>query len=182
MNRSSLRRTAPLTLAIVAILILMVAACGATPTATPVPPTAVPPTATKAAVPTATTATSTAPTSTTGTTGAAPTATTAPAAPTATKAAATSTVSFAKDVLPILQKNCTRCHAGNSPKAGLTMESYASVMKGSVNGTVVTAGSPDKSPLYTLVKTGVMPFGGSKLPDADAQKIFDWIQAGAQNN
>lgn len=169
MNGSSLRRTTPLTLAIVAILIVAVAACGATPT-----PTALPPTATKAAVP--------APAATTAP---APAATTAPgqAAPTATKVAPpASTVSFAKDVLPIYQKNCTRCHAGSGGRAGLSLENFAAVMKGSANGAVITAGNPDKSPLYTLVKTGVMPFGGPKLADADAVKISDWIQAGAQNN
>lgn len=176
MNRSSFRHTTPLTLAIVALLIVIVAACGATPTPTAVPPTAAPPTATKATLP--------APVATTAP---APGATTAPvqAAPTATKAAtvpAASTVSFAKDVLPIFQKNCTTCHGGGSPRAGLTLQNYAGVMKGSSNGTVVTAGSPDKSPVYSLVKSGVMPFGGTKLADADAQKIYDWIQAGALNN
>jgi hypothetical protein len=185
MNRSSLRHTTPLTLAIVLILIVMVAACGATPTLTPVPATAVPATATKAA--TAAPVATTLPTATTAaaaTTAPAPVATTA-AAPTATKAATVpvaSTVSFSKDVLPIFQKNCTRCHGGNNPRAGLSLESYATAMKGSSNGAVITAGNPDSSPVYTLVKSGVMPFGGTKLADADAQKIFDWIKAGALNN
>jgi mono/diheme cytochrome c family protein len=81
-----------------------------------------------------------------------------------------------------MEKNCTRCHGGSGPRAGLNVSTYAALMKGSSNGTVVTAGNADKSPLYTLVKSGVMPFGGTKLADADAQKIFDWIQAGALNN
>ena len=169
MNGSSLRRTLPLTLAIVSISILLVAACGATPTPTP---TAVPPTPTKAAVAPAPVATNApAPAA-----GAAATATKPAAAP------ATSSVSFSKDILPLFQKNCTRCHGGGSPRAGLSLENNASAMKGSVNGPVIVAGNPDKSPVYSLVKSGVMPFGGGKLPDADAQKIFDWIRAGAQNN
>ncbi len=171
MNRSSFRRTMPLSLAIIAILIVMVAACGATPT-----PTAVPPTATKASVPAPAATTAPAPAAATTPAQAAPTATKAAAAP------AASTVSFAKDVQPIFQKNCTKCHGGSSPRAGLSLESYASITKGSSNGSVVTAGSPDKSPVYNLVKAGIMPFGGTKLADADAQKIYDWIHAGALNN
>lgn len=66
-----MKRIPSVALALLVILSMVLVACGATPTATPVPPTA-----TKApAAPTATTAV------------AAPTATTAPAAPTATKAA-----------------------------------------------------------------------------------------------
>ena len=173
MNRLSFpRRTLSLTLAIVVVLVLLVAACGATPTATPVPP---PPTATKApaqpavtaAPPTATKATAAAPTRAAG----APT--TAPAAP------AAAAVSFAKDVLPIFQKNCTRCHGGSSPRAGLSLDSYQNAMK---NGSDIVAGNADKSPLYTLVKSGSMPFGGPKLSDADIQKIADWIKAGAKND
>jgi len=50
------------------------------------------------------------------------------------------------------------------------------------NAPNVVAGDAEKSPVYTLVKSGAMPFGGSKLADADIQKIFDWIKAGAPNN
>jgi len=142
MNRSSLRRTAPLAIAIVVILALIVAACGATatPTAVPVP-------------------------------------TKAPAAA-APAAGAAATASFAKDVLPIFQKNCTRCHGGSSPKAGITLDSFQNVTKSGK----VTAGNADKSPIYTLTKSGTMPFGGPKLSDADVQKIMDWINAGAKDN
>jgi cytochrome c len=166
------KRTVPLTLALVLVLVLLVAACGAAPTQTPTPKPAVAPTATKASAAAPTTAAAAAPTATKAG-AAAPTA--APPAP----AAAAAAVSFAKDILPIFQKNCTRCHGGGSPRAGLSLESYQNAMK---NGTDIIAGNPDKSPLYTLVKSGSMPFGGTKLADADIQKISDWIKAGAQNN
>jgi mono/diheme cytochrome c family protein len=173
MFSSSLRRILPLTLAIVVVLALFVAACGSTPTATAVPPTAtraaLPPTATS--VPAAGAATK-----------APAAATTAPATATGATAPAASSVSFSKDVLPIFKTNCTRCHGGSGPRAGLSLESYQNVMKGSSNGAVVVAGNLDKSLVYTLVKGGIMPFGGPKLADSDAQKIFDWIKEGAPNN
>lgn len=174
MFRTTARRTTPLALSIALVLALLVAACGATPTATPVPPTAtpVPPTATKAP---ATAAPS------------APTATKAPAAPptaapTATKAPVAAGVTFANDIKPLFDKNCTRCHGGSNPRAGLSLGSYETALKGGNNPPAVVPGDPDKSPLYTLVKNGVMPFGGPKLAEADAQKIYDWIKAGAANN
>ena len=182
MPTASVPHTRTLALAIVAVLLLAVAACGATPTATPAPsiPTSIPqaPTATAALAPAAPTAAPAAPTATTAV--AAPTA--APAAPTATTAPAGPAVSFSKDVLPIFQKSCNRCHAGGGARAGLNLESYAATMKGSANGAAVVASDPDKSTLYTLVKSGVMPFGGPRLPNADAQTIFTWIKAGAPNN
>jgi mono/diheme cytochrome c family protein len=181
MSHAPARRTLPLSLAIIAILALLVAACGAaaTPTATPVPPTATKAPAAPTTAPAAPTATK-APAAATAAP-AAPTATTAPAAPTATTAPAAA-VSFAKDVLPIFQKNCTSCHGGGSPRAGLNLSTYAGVTKGSSSGTVITAGNVDKSVLYGLVKSGAMPPSGGKLAEADLMKISDWIKAGALNN
>lgn len=175
--------TRTMTLVIVAVLLLMVAACGAaaTPTSTPAPAAA---TAKPAApAPAATTApAASAPT-------AAPAAPTAPSAPAATKAAPAATaapaaagVTFSKDLLPIFEKSCTRCHAGSGVRGGFNLATYAATMKGGSSGPAVVPGDPDKSPLYTLVKSGVMPFGGSRLSEADMQKIFDWIKAGALDN
>jgi uncharacterized membrane protein len=173
-------RSVTIVLAIL-LLALMVAACGATPTPTAAP---IPPTATKGpAAPTATTAPSApaAPTATKAPAAPAPaTATTAPAAPTA-PAAATG-VSFSKDILPILQKNCTRCHSGNAPRSGLRLDTFAATMTGGNNPPSVVASNPEKSPLYTLVKSGAMPFGGTRLSDSDIQMIYDWIKAGALDN
>lgn len=55
-------------------------------------------------------------------------------------------------------------------------------MKVAAGGAVVVPGDPDKSTLYTLVKSGEMPYGSSPLPDGDVQKIYDWIKAGARDN
>lgn len=165
-NLSSKRPGWP-TFAIVIALALIVTACGAAAT-----PTAVPATPTSAAAAPAATATKAAAAPTTAPTKAAAAPTTAPAA---------SSASFSKAILPLLQKNCTRCHGGSSPRAGLSLDSYTNVLKGSGRPAVVP-GNPDSSPMYTLVKSGAMPYGGPKLADANVQLIFDWIKAGAANN
>ncbi len=79
-------------------------------------------------------------------------------------------MSFAKDVLPIFQQSCTRWHGGNSRRAGLSLEDYAKTLKGAASGPVVIAGDPDKSEVYTLSKSGAMPFGGQRLADGELQR------------
>ena len=192
MNRPTYH-TGHLTLAIVAALLLLVAACGATAT-----PTVPPATPTHAATPLAATATLVQSAPTTTTTKAAPTiaaavpsATTAVAAatitqptlaPAATIAPVAGTVSFAQSILPLFVANCTRCHGGATPRSGMSLESYQNAIKGGVGGPDIIPSDPEKSLLYTYVRDGVMPLGGTALSAADVKKIFDWIKAGAPNN
>jgi mono/diheme cytochrome c family protein len=91
---------------------------------------------------------------------------------------ASAPASFSKDVLPILQANCTACHGSDRPAEGLDLSSYASV---SASG-AVNPGNAGNSALVKSVESGRMPQGGPKLSKADIQKIKDWINAGAQDN
>jgi mono/diheme cytochrome c family protein len=115
----------------------------------------------------------------------APKATEKPAA-TATQAAAPATkaasVSFAKDVLPIFQQNCVKCHGGEKTEASLVLKEYAAVMTGSENGPVVVPGNSSQSELVKLVAQGKMPKRANRLPDAQIKILTDWVDAGAPNN
>jgi hypothetical protein len=87
--------------------------------------------------------------------------------------------SFADAILPILTKRCTSCHEGNQKKGGVDLSSYDLVMGKSL----VVAGSPEKSKLYTSV-TGAqpkMPKNGGPLTKAETDLIAAWIKAGARN-
>ncbi len=97
-------------------------------------------------------------------------------------AAAAATVSFAKDVLPLLQNRCVNCHGGERTSKGLSLNSYEAVMAGSENGPVVTAGDAANSTLAQMVASGKMPKRGPKLTPAELALIQDWINQGAQNN
>jgi mono/diheme cytochrome c family protein len=88
-------------------------------------------------------------------------------------------VSFAKDVLPIFQANCTGCHGSNRQAAGLDFSSYASLMNGAP---VIVPNDPNNSQLLQAVIQGFMPRGGNPLSAQDIQTITDWINAGAPNN
>ena len=92
------------------------------------------------------------------------------------------TVSFATDILPILNSRCRNCHGGNRTEEGLRLLTYADVMSGSKNGLVVTSGDANDSLLVELVSTQKMPKRGPKLTPAQIQLIIDWINQGALDN
>ncbi len=119
-----------------------------------------------------------------------PAATAAPAATERPAATATPTpaaaqpagVSYAKDVLPIFQQNCVKCHGGEKTEASLVLKDYAGVTAGSENGPVVKPGSAADSELVKLVAQGKMPKRGNRLSDSQVKILTDWVNAGAPNN
>jgi ubiquinol-cytochrome c reductase cytochrome b subunit len=78
--------------------------------------------------------------------------------------------SFHKDIRPILQSSCSKCH----PQYG----SYAGISK------LVTPGNPDKSLLYEQFIGKVQPQMplGQPLSKDIIQTFKNWIQDGAKNN
>src|SRR5687767_13425031 len=50
---------------------------------------------------------------------------------------------FAKDVAPIFTKYCTGCHNDSDREGKLSLESYASLLKGGAKGGVVTPGQAE---------------------------------------
>lgn len=99
-------------------------------------------------------------------------------------------VSFKKDVMPILQASCLKCHAPGGKgdiQAGLRMDSYESLMKGTKHGPVIVPGSSLNSVFNQVVEGRVdksisMPHGGEKLAEADIKTLKDWVDQGAKNN
>ena len=110
-----------------------------------------------------------------------PASTTTPAADESTEAPVAS-ISFANDVLPILNNSCNKCHGVEQIKEGLDMRTYDTLMAGSFNGTVVTPGNASESFLVQQIVEGEMPKRGPKLTAEQIQIITDWINAGAPNN
>jgi hypothetical protein len=60
-------------------------------------------------------------------------------------AAAKSGVTYAKDIRPLLEASCFRCHGEQRPKGGLRLDSLEAVLKGGDDGKVVIAGDSKKS-------------------------------------
>ena len=99
-----------------------------------------------------------------------------------TQHTASANISYAKDIQPILQSRCASCHLGKAKSAGLSMNTYASLMTGSEDGPVIIPGNASQSFLVEKITAGEMPKRGPKLTPAQIQLITDWVNAGAANN
>ena len=103
-------------------------------------------------------------------------------APATQPAAGGATVSFAADVLPIIQSRCINCHGGQRTEEGLDMNTHASLLAGSENGPVVIPGDVANSLFVELVASQEMPKRGPKLTPAQVQIFTDWVNQGALDN
>ena len=98
---------------------------------------------------------------------------------------ASADVDFAKDVKPILESTCIRCHGAQKTKGKLRLDSRDGLTKGSENGPVVVAGKPAESKLFQLAsqpKTSEdrMPPEGEPLSQAQVETLRKWISEGAK--
>ena len=60
-------------------------------------------------------------------------------------------VSFASEVMPLMEKYCWECHSQENAELGLMLDSYEGTMAGSDYGTVVEPGDPDGSLLVDMI-------------------------------
>jgi len=100
-------------------------------------------------------------------------------------------VSFAQDVMPIIDQHCIECHAAGgkgSEASGFYMNSYEAVMKGTTNGPMVIAGDSTGSNMLVLMQGRAdpsisMPHGKMKgVSGKQLKTIQIWIDQGAKNN
>jgi mono/diheme cytochrome c family protein len=105
-----------------------------------------------------------------------------PNVPRPTPAAPRPPVSFYKEVLPIFRTACLGCHGGDQPAGGLSLASYADLMKGGKSGPPLVAGKGSDSRMVKLLlgtQQPKMPPGGPLKP-ADIERIRQWIDGGAK--
>ena len=108
----------------------------------------------------------------------------------AMSSACTKKVSYLSDVKPILDDHCMECHIKGKKgyiKSGLSMESYADLMKGTKFGPVIEPGHSISSTLMRLVDHKAdpsinMPHNKTKIEDNHVELIRLWIDQGAKNN
>src|SRR5262249_9009479 len=84
---------------------------------------------------------------------------------------------FHKDVLPILARNCLRCHAGKVKRGGLDLSTPEGLLAGGESGPAVVPQQPAASKLYDMVPTGHMPRDRkTKVSAAELATIRLWIE------
>lgn len=83
-------------------------------------------------------------------------------------------ISFSGEINSIIQNNCTGCHSGSSPAAGIVLVNYTEIRNIAMNGAL--EGVVEGKSGYPL-----MPPSG-RLPECERNKIKAWIKAGSPNN
>jgi hypothetical protein len=86
-------------------------------------------------------------------------------------------VSFANDILPLLEANCATCHA-EMALGGLQVTEYEKLVAGGQSGPALVAGSPEESPIVAKMQSE----HAAVLAGDDLQALVDWIAAGAEDN
>ncbi|MGC8551363.1 MAG: c-type cytochrome domain-containing protein [Phycisphaerae bacterium] len=92
-----------------------------------------------------------------------------------------------RDIIsPIFTTDCITCHGPDKQKAGLRLDTFAALMKGSHDGPVIAVGEPDHSVLVQrlLLRAGDrhrMPPAGKPGPTNDQIALIRWwVRSGAK--
>lgn len=107
------------------------------------------------------------------------------------------TLSYAKDVVPIIRKHCLPCHAEESRNSSeLHLDTHASMMEGGEHGVPIVPGKPDESILIQKLLPDppfgdTMPLqrrrrsagaGEKKMTAEEVELLREWIRQGARSN
>lgn len=95
-------------------------------------------------------------------------------------------VDFARDVLPLLQKNCYSCHGQDEQSGGLRLDQRRAAFRGGDSGAAILPGKSAQSTLVLLVagldkRIGLMPPDGEGKPltRTEIGVLRAWIDQGA---
>ncbi|RMF43366.1 MAG: hypothetical protein D6753_05370 [Planctomycetota bacterium] len=107
-----------------------------------------------------------------------------PAPPTVKQPTGSETVSFARDIAPLLRENCNGCHiAGRRASGNFRMDTFAQLLRGGDSGPVIAGTNANESLLIRKLKGQAgqrMPAGGRPpLSDEQIALIATWIREGA---
>lgn len=105
------------------------------------------------------------------------------------KAADKAGLTYEKDIKPIFEKSCVKCHSGEKPKGKYSMESLEAVIKGGKEGKGIVAGKSTESPVLLFSADAVVDM---EMPPTDKRDKFPaltkdqlalvraWIDQGAK--
>lgn len=91
-------------------------------------------------------------------------------------------IDFARDIQPILEQNCLKCHSRGKYRGGLSLETRQALVAGGESGPAATPGQSGDSLLLELITTDDaerrMPAKGAKLAAAQMVLLRRWIDQG----
>ena len=88
---------------------------------------------------------------------------------------------FEKQVVPIFQQHCIRCHNDSTKDGGLSLETKQGALAGGENGRILMPGVAKESLLldYVVGPEPEMPKKGEPLSKTEIETLRNWIKAGA---
>src|SRR5262245_29461347 len=87
---------------------------------------------------------------------------------------------FARDVLPILQANCFKCHGDGKVKGKLSLFTRAAIFKGGNSGPPISLDRPNDSLLLKAINhQGDLKMPPEKLSQRDIDALTRWVKDGA---
>ena len=93
-------------------------------------------------------------------------------------------ISFAREISPLLEKSCAKCHGKGKAKGGFSIETREKLLLGGDSGGAVVIGKSVDSYLVELISgidpENVMPQKGSRLTPEQVGLIRAWIDQGLQ--
>jgi hypothetical protein len=81
---------------------------------------------------------------------------------------------FLRDVKPILENHCVRCHGDDAAMKGLRLNTEYRAML------AIVRKKPEDSRVYLAAKIGFMPPGPRKLTAEELETLRKWILEGAK--
>lgn len=99
------------------------------------------------------------------------------------KASGSESVQFVRDLAPVLVESCLGCHGGMQPRGRLSLETFASLLRGGDSGLIVIPGKPADSLLVQKLRGTAgerMPLGKPPLEEDVIQKFETWIAEGTR--
>jgi mono/diheme cytochrome c family protein len=91
-------------------------------------------------------------------------------------------IDFSKEIRPILETSCIKCHGRGKDKGGLKLETRETLLKGGDNGPAVIPGKSEESLLISLVQgfdpDSIMPKKGTRLTKEQIALLRAWIDQG----
>lgn len=91
-------------------------------------------------------------------------------------------VNFNQQIKPIFREHCLKCHGEDEQKADLSLQTYASTLKGGSGGAAVVAGRSGQSLLFKAITDpddgARMPPNRPPIPQAQITLIKQWIDSG----
>src|SRR5437867_9803969 len=92
-------------------------------------------------------------------------------------------VDFAKEIKPVLEASCIKCHGRGRTKGDLSIESRDTLLKGGESGPALVPGKSAESRVIELVAgldpDSVMPQKGKRLTPEQIGLLRAWIDQGA---